>query len=273
MATEWVPARMPSLRFGLEMALLDWVRGGRQVLFETPFVQGIQPIPINGLIWMGSYDFMKKQVDEKLEQGFSCIKLKVGAIDFQQELRLLEYIRSQSSQVTLRVDANGAFPVNEALARLKDLERFHLHSIEQPIMPRQPEAMQLLCNRSKVPIALDEELIGVTGRADKEELLDTLLPPYLVLKPTLLGGILEAIEWIQLAEARGIGWWLTSALESNIGLNAIAQFAATWPMEGYQGLGTGQLYHNNFESPLRVEGGYLEFRKEVGWESCSKLFE
>lgn len=262
---EIIPFEWPSIRFGVETALLDLLNGGRKVIFETPFSSQEIPMPINGLIWMGTPEFMSAQIDQKLQEGFDCIKMKIGAIDFDQELRLLDYIRQRFSpeQIVLRVDANGAFSHEEALSKLKKLAQFSLHSIEQPIHAGNREAMKTLCKASPLPIALDEELIGVK---DKEQLLDSICPQYIILKPTLLGGIKQCQTWISIAEQRGIGWWMTSALESNIGLNAISQFTATFQPSIPQGLGTGKLFHNNLESPLEVSAGKIYYRRNVTWE-------
>lgn len=257
---------LPSLRFGLESALLDLVNGGQKRLFENDFSEGKRDIPINGLIWMGEESFMKAQIAQKLQAGFKCIKMKVGAIDFDQELRLIAMLREQSESLMIRVDANGAFPVNEVFSRLSELEKYKVHSIEQPIMPGQWEAMQLICKRTPVPIALDEELIGLPEFSQKQELLKMLRPQYIILKPTLLGGFKQTLEWIRLANQMQIGWWLTSALESNIGLNAISQFAGNFSDIGYQGLGTGQLYTNNINSPLTISGAYLGLDTHKGWD-------
>jgi len=266
-------------------------------LWDTPFSRGEQGIPINGLIWMNSYREMEAQIREKLDKGFRCIKLKIGALNFEEELALLKQIRKEyfPETLTLRVDANGAFSPQEAPEKLKRLSELDLHSIEQPIRAGQWEALQALIETSPIPIALDEELIGVFSLEQKTELLDALvpkkrlqnfffsdnplsnkpfhqapsttsllpdctLPLFLVLKPTLHGGISGCSEWIRLAEARGIGWWITSALESNIGLNAVAQWCATLDNPLHQGLGTGLLYSDNVEMPLVIEGEKLWFR-------------
>ncbi len=260
-----IPPAFPSIIFGFETALYDYSRGGTQLLFPSDFTEGIRPVPINGLIWMGSPAFMKRQIDEKLAAGYTTLKLKIGAIDFAQECALLAYIRSQygADKITLRVDANGAFKPEEALHKLQTLAAFELHSIEQPIAAGNWLANRELCVNSPVPVALDEELIGVMQREEKIRLLDTILPPYIILKPSLLGGFHHCCEWIELAEARQIKWWMTSALESNIGLNAIAQFTATLNNPLPQGLGTGQLYHNNVPSALYIEQGWLWMGKCV----------
>ncbi|MEQ9302254.1 MAG: o-succinylbenzoate synthase [Cyclobacteriaceae bacterium] len=270
-----VPKELPALRFGLETALLDLLNEGQRMIFKNRLVASGDKLPINGLIWMGDEAWMKDQIEEKLTAGYSCIKLKIGAIDFDTECKLLEAIRKDYSadQITLRVDANGAFQTNDALAKLKRLAEYELHSIEQPIMPHQPEAMQMICKHSKVPIALDEELIGVHGIEEKRELLRFIKPQYIVLKPTLLGGLWSTREWIDLAENTGIGWWITSALESNIGLNAITQFTASFPVEMPQGLGTGQLYDNNFESPLTVDKGFISYDQKAKWGLDELVFD
>ncbi len=260
-----IPFHLPSIRFGLEMALLDWVKGGKNRFFQNDFYDNQKAIPINGLIWMGDRDFMLEQINQKLNEGYDCIKLKIGAIDFGQELELLSYIRSKYSedQITLRVDANGAFSPKEALEKLHRLAEFQIHSIEQPIKAGQVEEMRKLCEVTPVPIALDEELIGVENKAG---LMDSILPQHIILKPTLLGGFQESKEWIKLAEERGVGWWMTSALESNIGLNAIAQLASSLNPVIPQGLGTGKLYHNNLKSPLEISGGKIHYRMDEKWE-------
>lgn len=269
LAEKLVPNRLPSIKFGLETALLDLLHGGRREIFQNGFYNGQLEIPINGLVWMGDEAFMKKQIDEKIASGFRCIKIKIGALDFDRELSVLRYIRSNCNKndLTLRVDANGAFSTQKALLQLQKLEEFDLHSIEQPIMPRQRMSMQLLCVKSKTPIALDEELIGVHGRANKAELLDDICPQFIILKPTLVGGFRETSEWIELAEERNIGWWITSALESNIGLNAICQFTANYNSTMHQGLGTGMLYENNIESPLTIRGESIFYNEDFQWKS------
>ena len=263
-----VPANLPAVRFGLEMALLDLLHGGRRLVFPSVMHPQFTPLPINGLVWMGDPDFMQRQIDEKLAQGFRCIKLKIGAINFDDELRLLTGIRKRysSEAVTLRVDANGAFSTAGAMKKLKQLAKLDIHSIEQPIAPGQTEAMATLCRKSPVPIALDEELIGWHTRGERTQLLDDIQPQYVILKPTLLGGIEAADDWVLLAEDRSIGWWVTSALESNVGLNAIAQWVATYEPTLPQGLGTGQLYHNNIDAPIRIAEGHLHYDPTRAWD-------
>lgn len=263
----------PSIRFGLETAVLDLINGGKKIIFDNGFRNGDMKIPINGLIWMGDKPFMKEQIDEKMKSGFGCIKMKVGAIDFEDELKLLRLIRKRGGEnLDLRIDANGAFPNREAFRMIKKLEELNLHSIEQPIMPRQPEAMSLICERSEVPVALDEDLIGLYTTTAKAELLDYIKPDYIVLKPSLIGGLASSMEWIKLAQDRSVGWWVTSALESNVGLNAIAQFTGEYSLQMHQGLGTGQLFRNNFESPLQIRNGGLEYNSESDWDLTGLTF-
>ena len=263
-----IPATFPALRFGAETALLDLLHGGRRTIIPQA-LQSYPAIPINGLVWMGELDFMQRQLDDKLAQGFTCIKMKIGALDFGIELSLLASLRQRydASQITLRVDANGAFSPGEALDKLNALSAYDIHSIEQPIAPSQPEQMRQLCQDSPIPIALDEELIGVMDNDDKKALLEAIRPAYIILKPTLVGGLAQTRAWIQLAESQRIGWWLTSALESNIGLNAIAQLAASYRPTLPQGLGTGQLYHNNIPAPMRIEQGFLRYDINQPWDT------
>lgn len=265
----------PSISFGWEMALHDFQFGCRRKFFDNAFLTGKQSIPINGLIWMGEPSFMTEQIEEKLATGFDCIKMKIGAIDFEKELALLKGIRDQFSakEIELRVDANGAFAIGDAMARLNELAAFDLHSIEQPIKQGQWHEMASLCEETPLPIALDEELIGVTDIAAKERLLDTIKPQYIILKPSLVGGFRGTDEWIALAQIRHIPWWITSALESNIGLNAIAQYTFHKGVLMPQGLGTGSLYTNNFDSPLEVENGHLHYRPEHAWNLEALLNE
>lgn len=252
----------PSIQFAVESALLDLKNGGAENYFPSDFTQGKKSIPINGLIWMGDKSFMEKQIREKIEVGYSCIKLKIGALDFDDELNLIKSIRQKfsSNEIELRVDANGAFAVEDALKKLNQLAKYNLHSIEQPIKAGQLEDMKKLCATTPLPIALDEELIGIADLKQKEELLQFIQPQYIILKPSLVGGFQKSDEWIAAAEKNKIGWWITSALESNIGLNAIAQYTFTKDVVMPQGLGTGQLFTNNFETGLRIEKGRLFFR-------------
>jgi len=271
---KWVPKELPSVRFALETALLDLIHGGKKKILTNGFYDSQEAITINGLIWMGDSDFMLEQIGQKLSQGYTCIKMKIGSIDFEQEYALLSNIRKryQSDQITLRVDANGAFSSAEALKKLQRLAELGIHSIEQPIRQGQWSAMRVLARSSPIPIALDEELIGVSTIEGKVRLLDDIEPQYIILKPTLVGGIQATREWISLAEERGIGWWMTSALESNIGLNAITQLTSTYHPTLPQGLGTGQLYHNNIDSPLFIEEGRIFYDKSRGWGEIDLLF-
>ena len=250
----------PSMLFGLETALLNLKNGER--LFDTPFSRGEEGIPINGLVWMGRYDEMLQRMEEKLEKGFRCVKLKIGAIDFDQELDLVKRIRDRFSfhEVELRLDANGAFKYEEALYKLELLSQYAIHSIEQPIRQGQWAYMAELCRESPLPIALDEELIGVNDPEMKSHMLNVIKPRYIILKPSLHGGMMGCREWIETAKQQGIGSWITSALESNIGLNAIAQFASDVygpQIRMPQGLGTGQLFTDNIPLPLEIRGDQL----------------
>jgi o-succinylbenzoate synthase len=268
-APAFVGTQWPALLFALETAVLDLAHGGRRQLYDNAFSRGEASLPINGLVWMGNAGFMREQIQQKLAAGYACLKLKIGSLDFATELELLAEIRAVAGpeRLVLRVDANGAFAPDEALAKLNQLAQFDLHSIEQPIKPGQTAAMAALSRESPVPVALDEELIGVTNPMQQEALLDEIRPAYLVLKPTLLGGHAATRRWINMAEARGLGWWMTSALESNIGLNAVAQLTGEFAVGNFaQGLGTGQLYHNNVEAPLHIVKGHLGYDATGNWE-------
>ena len=258
----------PSIRFGLEMAYLDLRNGGGQKYFDD-----FKSININGLIWMGDPDFMTNQLEQKLSEGWHCIKLKIGALDFEKELEILQSIRSRfnRNELELRVDANGAFNKNDVKEKLEQLSKFDLHSIEQPIQAGQWDLLSDLCKTSPVPIALDEELIPLINKKDRIEMMDKINPQYLVLKPSLLGGFSESEKWISLAKERNIGWWIASALESNIGLNAIAQWTAKVKPDGFQGLGTGQLFTNNIPSQLKVKFGKLSKEKLPIWNDVNKF--
>lgn len=258
----------PSIRFGLETALIDFQHKTNRILFDTPFTQGHEGILTNGLIWMGEPDAMRVQIQDKINQGFHCIKLKIGAHAIEEELSILEEIRKDfpKEKIELRVDANGAFNPEDALAILERLAVLDVHSIEQPIRQGQWRDMRYLCRKSPVPIALDEELIGVNTLEEKMMLLKNIKPQYLILKPSLHGGISGCEEWIDLAKAKKIGWWITSALESNIGLNAIAQWAASLEVDMPQGLGTGQLFTNNIPSPLELRGDRLFYKSDKAWD-------
>ena len=261
----------PSMRFGLETALLSLQSSlhsplSTHLLFDTPFSRGEEGIPINGLVWMGRYDEMLQRMEEKLEKGFRCVKLKIGAIDFEQELDLVKRIRDRFSfhEVELRLDANGAFKYEEALYKLELLSQYAIHSIEQPIRQGQWAYMAELCRESPLPIALDEELIGVNDPEMKSHMLNIIKPRYIILKPSLHGGMMGCREWIEIAKQQGIGSWITSALESNIGLNAIAQFASDVygpHIRLPQGLGTGQLFTDNIPMPLEIVKEKLMIKK------------
>ena len=255
----------PSMLFGLETAFYEVRRKkeeGRDVLFDTSFSRGEVGIPINGLVWMGTFDEMRERIEQKLEQGFRCVKLKIGAIDFDAELELIKQIRGRFSrhEVELRVDANGAFRFDEALYKLELLSQYALHSIEQPIKAGQWANMAELCRESPLPIALDEELIGVNDPEQKRQMLNIIKPRFIILKPSLHGGMMGVREWVDIARDMGIGSWITSALESNIGLNAIAQLCSDIYGDAIkmpQGLGTGQLFIDNIPMPLEIRGDQL----------------
>lgn len=272
-----VPAGLadyPSMLFGLETAMSQVACGGSLALFDTPFSRGEVGITINGLVWMGTFDEMYHRIEEKLKAGFRCVKLKIGAIDWQKEIELISFVRScfGKEQIELRVDANGGFANDEAMKKLEQLSRYDIHSIEQPIRQKQWKEMGELCRHSPIPIALDEELIGVNSADRKAELLETICPQYIVLKPSLHGGMSGCEQWVDLSRQMGIGSWITSALESNVGLNAVAQLTAKIYMDKEQqegcgetammpqGLGTGQLFTDNIEMPLQIVGDKLWFR-------------
>ena len=258
----------PSIQFGLEMAFLNLLSDSSNVLFPSKFTSGKGSIPINGLIWMGDEQFMKSQIRSKIDAGFDCLKIKIGAIDFDTELSLIKAIRKEYDvdTIELRVDANGAFSTLEAMEKLKRLSEFNLHSIEQPIRQGQYDAMAELCAQSPLPIALDEELIGIHDVTKRGLLLQTINPQYIILKPTLVGGFSGSQSWIDLAEKQSVDWWITSALESNIGLNAIAQWTYQLNVNRPQGLGTGALYTNNIEAPLKIDNGRLIYAPSVKWK-------
>jgi o-succinylbenzoate synthase len=258
----------PSIQFGVEMAFQSLASETPFLLFPSAFTEGKKNMVINGLVWMGEAAFMKQQIEEKLAQGFHCIKLKIGAIDFQKELDLLHFIRENfdAKTIEIRVDANGAFDESDALDKLNQLSGYKLHSIEQPIDKCHTDSMAELCKTTPIPIALDEELIGVFSYAEKEALLIKIKPQYIILKPSFVGGLRGTKEWIDLAEKHQIGWWITSALESNIGLNAIAQWTFLQQNSMPQGLGTGGLYTNNFDCPLEVKNGQLSYNPNLDWK-------
>ena len=257
----------PSIQFGVEQAFLSLSSHTPFNLFPSQFTRGNNTIPINGLIWMGDKEYMKHQIVQKLEAGFNCIKLKIGAIDFDAELALLKFIRSQFSEKTIeiRVDANGAFSSGEALKKIERLSKFNLHSIEQPIAVNQHAVMKDLCAKTPLPIALDEELIGVFKAVRKQELLSYIKPQFIILKPSLIGGFNGSLDWISVAKMNAVDWWITSALESNVGLNAISQFAYTLKSPLPQGLGTGGLYTNNYDSPLTIKNGAIGYTRNKEW--------
>jgi O-succinylbenzoate synthase len=260
-----VPAGYPSIVFGLETALLDLANGGKRIIFKNSFIKST-PIPINGLVWMSDLDLMLQQASDKIAEGFTCIKIKVGGLNFEKECDILHYIRRKyfREDITLRLDANGAFKVEDVMYKLNSLSQFKIHSIEQPIKPGLTE-MEELCRKTPIPIALDEELIGVEGIENKVKLLERIKPQYIILKPSLHGGMIGSQEWITVAEKLGIGWWLTSALESNVGLNAICQFTANYPVTSPQGLGTGKLYDDNVPSPLDIKNGAIFYNPKLSW--------
>ena len=257
----------PSIQFGLEQAFLSLKSAKKFELFPSEFTKGKEAIAINGLVWMGDQQFMKNQIQEKLKNGFSCIKMKIGAIDFEAEIRLLRAIRKEFSaeEIELRVDANGGFTPKNALEKLKILSELDLHSIEQPIKQGQLQEMAGLCEKTPLPIALDEELIGVFSTEEKQQVIATVKPQFIILKPSLVGGFGGSKEWIDIAENKKVNWWITSALESNVGLNAIAQFTHTLQNKLPQGLGTGSLFTNNVESPLEVKRGTLHYNNSKKW--------
>jgi O-succinylbenzoate synthase len=258
----------PSIQFGVEMAFQSLSSESPFLLFPSEFTEGTKSIQINGLVWMGEEAFMKEQIEEKLSQGFHCIKLKIGAIDFNKELQLLGYIREHfgPDQIEIRVDANGAFGLNEALGKISQLSEYNIHSIEQPILKNNTDRMAELCKATPLPIALDEELIGVFTLDEKDQLLRKIKPQFIILKPSFVGGFRGTQEWISMAEKYQIKWWVTSALESNIGLNAIAQWTFLCHNLMPQGLGTGGLYTNNFDCPLAVAEGQLWYEKDKEWK-------
>ncbi len=264
-----VVPELPSVRFGFETLLLDMLNGQKQKIFDNRFYSGNQQIRINGLIWMGNHVFMLQQIREKVKAGFGCVKMKVGAIDFEEELQLIRYIREEFSErdLIIRVDANGAWSAQEALERMERLSKYNIHSIEQPVKAGQMTEMKKVIEAAVLPVALDEELIGISGIDNKEKLLTLLNPPFIILKPGLLGGFGPTDEWIELARRMGIDWWITSALESNVGLNAICQYTAGKDIgDTYQGLGTGQLFQNNIQSPLIIKGELLRYDCTQQWD-------
>lgn len=258
----------PSIHFGVETVLRDWENGSHQIIFPESISRNGFSIPTNGLIWMGKKEEMKSQIISKLKDGFTSVKLKIGAIDFDGELELLQFVRRQftEDEVEIRVDANGAFRFEEAKEKIKRLSEYQINYIEQPIKAGQWQEMAALAENSPVKIALDEELIGINVEVSGENLIDTISPQVLILKPALVGGFRACDHWKQLIEQKNGTWVITSALESNIGLNAIAQYTALSPVEMAQGLGTGQLYTNNFPSPYTVDSKGLHYHTEKSWD-------
>jgi o-succinylbenzoate synthase len=262
-----------SVTCALETALLDLGRGGKKIIFNNSFSQRETGIATNGLIWIGGLDSMLQQVSIKIEEGFRTLKIKIGSLDFEKEIDILQYIKRKyfRENIEIRLDANGAFKPNEVLYKLNELSRWGIHSIEQPVMAGQQKLMTEVCAKSPIPIALDEELIGITGRQKKIELLQSIKPKYIILKPSLMGGFYSCQEWIDVANANGVDWWITSALESALGLNAVAQFTAQYPISIPQGLGTGQIYIDNIESPLEIHKGQLKLSSKIQWEDERKI--
>ena len=264
-------AGFSSIRMGLETAFRDYRNKGTKIFYRNGFTEGTRGIKINGLVWMGSPEFLDEQIRNKLKEGYACIKLKVGALDFDAELSLIKKTRKEyrAQDVEIRVDANGAFDPVKVMDRLDALAALHVHSIEQPVKPGQPDFLAWLCANSPLPIALDEELIGIESLNQKQKLINDIHPQFLVLKPSLHGGFGGCGEWIKLAGASNTGWWITSALESNIGLNAIAQWTSTLESHRHHGLGTGQLFMNNFDSPLYINNAELKFDANKTWNLSS----
>lgn len=258
----------PSILFGLETALIS-LQKNSHILFPSEFTDGKSGITTNGLIWMGDVDFMRQQIEEKLKVGFKCIKLKIGAINWEDEFQILKSLRKNFSAnaLEIRVDANGGFTPTAAPKILEQLNQLNIHSIEQPIMAGQYKEMAMLCRNTPIPIALDEELIGLFEKPERAEMLDLINAQYIILKPGIIGGLASSEEWIKMAEARKIGWWVTSSLESNIGLNAIAQWTYALNTSMPQGLGTGSLFTNNIESPLEMRGEELFYNKDKNWQN------
>lgn len=253
--------RYSSIQFGLEQAIFDFSNGANGLYFPSSFTEGEKSIEINGLVWMGEFDLMMHRLEKKIHDGFKCIKLKIGAISWDNELEMIHTIRKRfnEKELTIRVDANGGFSYSDCMEKLCRLADLGVHSIEQPIKAGHPDEMAHLCHQSPVPIALDEELIGKDTIEERIDTIEKIMPQFIILKPALCGGFSGSMEWIKEAEKRGIGWWITSALESNVGLNAIAQFTANIQAYGPQGLGTGNLFTNNFETPVSLDKDRLYF--------------
>lgn len=265
--SQHLPA-LPGVQFALETAVRDMETGGKQLLYPSAFTAGEAGIATNGLIWMGSKTFMISQIREKMKLGCKVLKVKVGALDFPEELELLNWIRSEfgSQDLEIRLDANGAWTPDEARLKMEQFSRFFIHSIEQPIARGQLDDLARLCRDSAIPVALDEELIGISDPLERNELMDKVRPAYIIIKPGLLGGFSVAADWIALADIYRAGWWVTSALESNVGLSAIAQWTWQLGVRRHQGLGTGALYTNNIHSPLLMRGEQLWYRPGIKWD-------
>lgn len=261
-------SRYSSLRFAFESALLDLQNGGNRTLFPGSFAEGKSAIVINGLVWMGTQEEMLGRVEEKIAAGFNCIKFKIGGLDFEKELQMLDKVRLAHGpkELTIRLDANGAFTEADAETKLRRLSVLDIHSIEQPVKPGQWDLMSYLCENSPIAVALDEELIGVHSPQEIHKMLYYIKPAYIILKPSLCGGFSGATDWLAEAERQDIGWWVTSALESNVGLNAIAQWTSSLGVEMPQGLGTGKVFVNNIPSPLRLDGEKLSYDGSVAWD-------
>lgn len=253
----------PSIYFGLEMALKDLEQGGKRILFPSKFTEFKDTIEINGLVWMGNIDFMEQQIQAKIKDGYDCIKLKIGSLEFDEEIKLLAQIRAKypPEKLSIRLDANGAFSESEVEQKLEKLSTFDIHSIEQPIKAGNWKLMKTICASSPIPIALDEELIGIVGWAKKQDLIKTIRPQYIIIKPSLVGGFKSTEGWINIAKTYGVQWWITSALESNVGLNAIAQFTFATGNKLPQGLGTGSLFNNNIGDVNFLESKQFHFRE------------
>lgn len=269
-------AAFPSLKFAIETALIDLSKGGKQLLFESDFTRGNSGIPINGLVWMSTKAEMIHQAENKIANGFTCIKMKVGAIEMDEELDVIRHIRKNHPGIEIRVDANGGLSrwkddqkskldLSFAISFMEALAELKVHSIEQPIFGS-PEEYAELCSKKILPVALDEQLIPIISKDERKELLQTICPEFIILKPSLLGGLSECEEWIAIAEEKNIKWWITSALESNLGLNAIAQWTATQKLSMPQGLGTGSLFENNIPSPLKIENGELCYDRVTSFD-------
>lgn len=268
-------SRHPSIQCGLEQAIRDFSCGCQGIYFPSPFTRGEETIEINGLIWMGDPELMRERIAEKLSQGFRCLKLKIGAIGWEEETAIIRDLRTTHTpeELTIRVDANGAFTADNVMEKLATLADLAVESIEQPVKAGNPELMAKICRESPIPVALDEELIGKFTEEEKRQTLDDIKPQFIILKPSLIGGFSGAGEWISLAEERGIGWWVTSALESNVGLDAISQWTATLGVTRPQGLGTGGVFSNNFTSPVFLSGDRLGYHagERMGREQFAGL--